>query len=168
MNLKQSSDRPIQIIAILPWSLSRNIKKLNKVIKTLNSKTKYIWILEAIKYIDFLLVLWLTDITENELCCFGSIYLRAVAAECDADLTRIIFPHTSLYLFWPISVSTNEATARAGAFLHAGARITSTGPFPRSFFSRLTQKWSGRQNLILLSATCSWVNIFIDPGITCY
>ncbi len=48
-------------------------------------------------------------------------YLPAIAlkdaAECDTDLTRIVFSHNSLYLFWPtpgLKVSTNEWRVESG------------------------------------------------------
>ncbi len=69
--------------------------------QTLNPKLKLDELLKALKVIDFLFFFSF---------CFSSwllAYLPAIAlkaaAESDLDLTRKLFPHNSLYIFWPTS-----------------------------------------------------------------
>ncbi len=95
----------------MPFSRNKQKMKSNQ---TLNSKFNIDEPLKAIKCIDFLFCSWIN----RHRSCWLLAYLPAIAlkaaAECDADLTCILFSHVnSLYLFWHTSglkVSTNERT----------------------------------------------------------
>ncbi len=99
----------------LPVPFGINIQKLKLTLWN----TKF-WILQAIKVIDFLFFSYSLINRHHSswlLAYMPAIALKAAAAECGVDLTRIVFSVNSLYIFWPTSglkVSTNELTSWIG------------------------------------------------------
>ncbi len=94
----------------------------NNSYQTLNSKLNIDEPLKAIQVIDFLFLFCCSWINRHHgswlLAYLPAIALKA-AAECDVDLSCILFSHNSHHLFWPTSglkVSTNERTSWIGCF----------------------------------------------------
>ncbi len=108
--------------------------------QTLNSKLNIDEPVKAIKVIDFQTSSSFSFVINRHHSCWLLAYLPAIAlkaaAECDTDLTCILFSHNSLYLFWHTSglkVSTNERTNWIRCFRWGRQCWGASGQFLKQF-----------------------------------